>query len=104
MTATVPWLQLACGFAVGGLTGWLYFRGLRMTVERLPGSQRPGTIVLLSFLARAALALGVFLLIARAAQGHALVAAFLGFIVVRSLVVRRIRHEALVAESARRPQ
>jgi F1F0 ATPase subunit 2 len=94
MTDAALWLQLAASFAAGGLLGWLYFRGLRLTLDRIPGSAHPGTLLLLSFLVRAAAAVALFALIARFAHGHGLAAALLGFIGVRTAIVRRAKRDA----------
>lgn len=87
------WIEVTASAAVGALLGWLYFRGLRLTVERLPGSRHPGTAVLLSFLLRATATVAAFVLIARLAQGHGVIAALLGFIGTRTVMVRRARRE-----------
>ena len=102
MTDMTLWLQLTAGFAAGALLGWLYFRALRLTVDRLPASRRPGTVLLLSLVARAAATVALFALIARAAQGAGLVAALLGFIGTRTVIVRRARRETLLADSLRK--
>jgi F1F0 ATPase subunit 2 len=102
MTDLALWMQLAGSFAAGALLGWLYFRGLRLTLDRLPASRRPGTLVLLSFVVRTAAVVAAFALIAQAAQGHGLAAALLGFIGVRTVIVRRARREAQPAEAMRK--
>ena len=96
------WLESGISLAAGALLGWFYLRGLRSTVDRLPSSRRPGTLVLLSFTVRAAAALAVFVLIARLAQGHGLVAALLGFLAARIVMVRRARREAQTDQTLRR--
>jgi F1F0 ATPase subunit 2 len=101
MSDATPWLQLTAGFTAGALLGWLYFRALRVTVDRLPSSRRPGTVLLLSLVARAAVTVAVFALIARMAQGHGLAAALLGFIGTRTVIVRRARRETPLADSLR---
>ena len=102
MSDATLWLQLMAGFAAGALLGWLYFRALRVTVDRLPASRRPGTVLLLSLVARAVVTVAVFALIARVAQGHGLAAALLGFIGTRTVIVRLARREALLAASPRK--
>jgi F1F0 ATPase subunit 2 len=101
MSDATLWLQLTTGFAAGALLGWLYFRALRVTLDRLPASRRPGTVLLLSLVARAAVAVAAFALIARVAQGHGLAAALLGFIATRTVIVRLARRETLRADSLR---
>ena len=96
------WLQLVASFLAGAALGWVYFRGLRLTIERLPASPRPATLVLLSYVGRLLIALAVFLLIARNAQWQALVAALLGFIGMRTALLRRARHEALSEQDLRK--
>ena len=78
------------GFGVGLCVGTLYFIGLWKTVRALPNRTNPHWFVLASFLARAALVLGVFVLVAR--EGAlAMIACMVGFLVARVLMVRRFR-------------
>lgn len=101
MNGTAMWLQAAACLAAGGTLGGLYFRGLRLTIDRLPASRRPGTLLLASFVVRAAAALALFGLVAGLAQGHGLVAALLGFVAARGVMVRRARRELQLDPGAR---
>lgn len=93
MSGPGTWMQLAAAFAAGALLGWLYFRGLRLTIDRLPESRHPGASVLLSFMLRASAAVAAFVLIAHLAQGHGVIAALLGFVGARTVMIRRARRE-----------
>lgn len=104
MNGATLWLQVSAGLAAGGALGWLYFRGLRLTIDRLPASRRPGTLLLASFVLRAAAAVALFVLVARLAQGHGLAAALLGFLAARLVMVRRARRETQAAPGVRRPR
>jgi len=58
-------LQLLFGFFWGTALGIFYFGGLWITVRKVPRVSRPGRLLLLSFVCRAAAVLGCFLLILR---------------------------------------
>lgn len=77
---------LALGFLAGLATGFLYFLLLWYTVRR---AARTGNraLLLVSFLVRAALLLGVFYAF-RGFGAQGLIAALLGFIAVRSVMTR----------------
>lgn len=79
---------LALGFLAGLTTGFLYFLLLWYTVRR---AARTGnrTLLLVSFLVRAALLLGVFYAF-RGLGAQGLIAALLGFIVVRFVMTRTL--------------
>ena len=91
MSESVGWFVAPVGALAGVLLGWLYFRGLQMTVDRLTISQHPGTLLMISFALRAAAGVAAFMLITRVAQGRGLVAALLGFIAIRTVMIRRAR-------------
>lgn len=89
-------LWLAAAFAAGMILGLLYFGGLWATVNRLGGARRPELLVLVSFVARAALVLTACYVV----MGHRwerLVAYMAGFVLVRTLMVRHYREPALPA-------
>lgn len=82
---------LLFGFAGGAGIGWLFLTGLRLTVERLPGARRPGLVLIASVLVRMAIAVVGFLMLAQLLGWPGLAGAVAGFIVVRTLLVRRAR-------------
>jgi F1F0 ATPase subunit 2 len=76
-------LVLAAGFAVG----LLFFASLWFTVRRLPHSVNPIPLLLISGLLRLLGALGAMALLA-AGDWQRLLAALLGFVLARVLLVR----------------
>jgi len=87
MTALPTLLSACAGLALG----WVYFRGLRATVDALPRSVHPGRLMLASYLARTALAALVLVAIVRHAGVAGLAAALAGFVAARLLLTRRAR-------------
>lgn len=76
---------------LGGLAvGWAFFNGLRRTVQALPDARRPGLLIGVSLLLRMALLLGAgWLLFRVGGRLEHLLAAFLGVMLVRFLLLRR---------------
>ncbi len=94
---------LLLGVVAGLALGWVYFRGLWWTAERALHARRPGALLFASYLARTALTLAVFVALLRLGAG-ALVAALVGFVAARTLVVRhRAEHGRTAGGSARAP-
>jgi len=93
-------MNSAAAVGVGVLSGFVvglaFFRALLWTTERLVVTQRPGVLLASSTLVRMALAGLAFVLIARLGAAG-LVAALVGFVVARVMVVRR--SEAAMAPS-----
>jgi F1F0 ATPase subunit 2 len=79
-------MAFICGIGIGGF----YFAGLWWTVRRLQTSHRPGLLALASFLVRVGSSGVAFFFIL---DGHweRLLVGLLGFMVMRSIVVRRLR-------------
>lgn len=78
------------GFGMGMLVCGVYLGALWLTVRQMPGTRHPGTLVLTSYLLRL-MAVGTgFYGTLRLGGAAGLVAALLGFILVRQLAVRRI--------------
>ncbi len=78
------------GFALGMTVSAMYFGALWLTVRGIPGARHPGTLVLTSYVARlTAVGMG-FYGVLRIGGARALVAALLGFLIVRQLLVFRI--------------
>lgn len=84
-------LHLLVAF-LGGLTiGWVFFYGLHHTVRSLPGSDRPALLLIVSLLLRMGLVLGAGWLLFRLGGGlEHLVAAFVGVMLARFLLLRRL--------------
>jgi F1F0 ATPase subunit 2 len=76
-------------FALGMALGALYFAGLWHTVNRLPDAGEPLRLLLLSFLIRASVAVAG-LGLAMDGRPDRLIAALVGFIVMREILVRRL--------------
>lgn len=92
MTASAPALLLAV--AVGAALGGLYFEGLWLTASRLGRTRLPGLLLIVSFAVRAAV-LGTGLLLVMAGGLGQLLAALVGFVVARAVIVRRHRPGAV---------
>jgi F1F0 ATPase subunit 2 len=76
---------------LGGLAvGWVFFHGLRRTVQALPNARRPGLLIGVSLLLRLSLLLGAGWLLFRLGGGlpH-LLAAFIGVMLVRLVLLRQ---------------
>lgn len=84
---------LAVALAGGAMLGALYFALLWFTVARVATVRHPAVLVIASLLVRmGVLLLGLYLLMA--GQIERLLAALLGFLLVRVVVVRRVRDRA----------
>lgn len=77
-------VAVLCGVVIGAG----YFAGLWWTVGRIRTSRRPGLLVFSSFLVRAGLTVSALYLILGACWERLLLS-LLGFLLVRSLCVRR---------------
>jgi F1F0 ATPase subunit 2 len=88
---------------VGGLAvGFVFFGALWVTVRRIPHSRHPGSLLLVSYVTRLALAAVGFYGILRLGEFPALLAALLGFLAMRYVIMRRIRGD--MEPSARREE
>lgn len=83
-----PLLGLMGGAAVGAL----YFGGLWLTLRRIISTQHPLVLAAVSFIVRAAAALAIFYLIMKSGW-QPLVAAMVGFLIVRMAVTRLLGPE-----------
>lgn len=90
--------NLGLSLLVGAALGWLYFRALWTTVRRLPQRRRQGMWMVMSLLVRLALVLAVFVLLVRWGGWPALVAALAGFLIARTVLVRRAQTPLLKSE------
>jgi F1F0 ATPase subunit 2 len=80
---------LILSLIAGGALGMIYFGGLWHTVRKLPETQKPFSAMLWSFAVRTGIVMTGFYF---AMGGHweQLVAALLGFILIREVFIRRI--------------
>ncbi len=86
---------LLLGLALGLPASALYFAGLAWGMRRALRSRAPGALLLLSFLVRAGLLLGLVLWALRLAPSLWLLAGYLAaFVLVRQLAVWRARASA----------
>lgn len=92
MTRVLEGLALLVPLAAGMGVGWVYFHGLWLTVRHLHRFRRPGLALLSSFTLRVLVATAVFVLLLT--EGWAwLVAALVGFLIVRGIAIRLARRE-----------
>ncbi len=91
------WWELFLFFLVGALLGGLFFGGLWWTVQKIPSSRNPALLSLASFILRTAAVLGLFYLLLTADDGGwpRLLAALVGFMVTRIIIVSRIKPQRL---------
>ena len=82
--------SLLLSLAVGFIAGLFFFGALYWTVRRIPHVQRPGLLLAVSFIVRTAVVLGIFYLIMDSTWQR-LIAAVLGFIVARFVLVQKMR-------------
>lgn len=92
---------LAIALAWGTFLSGIYFGTLWLTLRRLTYSRRPAVLLMLSLLLRLALLLTGFYLILDGGHWGRLLAALIGFITVRTLLMRKLRPvaNAQVAQS-----
>lgn len=84
-------LWLALALAGGVALGVVYFGGLWLTVREMQATSMSGLLPVGSFVGRAAVALLGFYILA-GGQLTRLLAAFLGFLLARTVLVRRWRN------------
>jgi len=89
MIASLDWGWIVLSLGVGLLLGFLYYGGLWLTVLRLRSADRPGLLLLSSFLVRIALLIPLLLWLADS-RFDRLVAALLGFLIMRQYLTRRL--------------
>jgi F1F0 ATPase subunit 2 len=68
---------------IGGGVGALFFLGLKLTLDKLPGAKRPGLISMVSFFARTALAAGGALISGHLGGFGGLIAFTAGFLMIK---------------------
>jgi F1F0 ATPase subunit 2 len=84
-------LRVLGGLGVGVAAGVVFFRGLAVTVARLPTARRPATLMAFSTAARFAVVVVTITLVAFAWDWPAVLAALVGLLGVRALLVRGAR-------------
>lgn len=84
-------IELALAAIVGGLLGWVQFRGLWETLRRLPSQRFSGFWLVASFWLRMAVVLAGLAFLARQGGWPAVLAALTGMLLVRSYLVRQLR-------------
>lgn len=77
-------------FSAGVLAGIFNYAALWITVSKLPSSRRPSLLGVTSFILRMTVILAVFYLIIRV-NWQSLLICLLGFLMVRSLILRHFR-------------
>ncbi|NIR30469.1 MAG: ATP synthase subunit I [Gammaproteobacteria bacterium] len=82
---------LALALAAGAALGLVFFWGLWKTVDRLPQARRPALWMLVSLLLRSSLVLGGFYFLARDGHWERVLAALLGFVLARVLLIHHVR-------------
>lgn len=82
------WVEIAVSVAVGIGIGLLYFGGLWWTVVRIQSANNPLALYMISLVLRSAIAVMFLVLVLQAGIFHML-AAFVGFLGVRIVLVSR---------------
>ncbi len=86
----IPWIIAA--FVIGAVLGAFYFGGLWLTVRRITRARQPALLIFTSFLMRTGIVLlGLYLVMD--GRWERLVACLVGFLIARSLVIRRLRDD-----------
>lgn len=80
---------LAIAFILGTALSGIYFGTLWLTVRRLVHNRQPAVFLMLSLLLRMSVILSCFYLILNGGHWDRLLAALLGFITLRSLLMRK---------------
>jgi F1F0 ATPase subunit 2 len=81
-------VRILSAFVAGLGLGLFYFGGLWLTVQKIPSMRWPGLWLLASYMGRTALCLAGFYLV-MGGQWEWLIACFVGFLLARTLLVRR---------------
>ena len=80
---------LFSAFVAGMALGIFYFAGLWQTVKKMPSSEHPMRLMLTSFLIRVVIVLTAFYFI-MGGQWERLTVALIGFVIVKTLLTRKI--------------
>ncbi|HOD35448.1 MAG TPA: ATP synthase subunit I [Syntrophales bacterium] len=82
-------LPLVLSLGAGAVLGMIYFGGLWHTVRKLAGTQKPVSTMLWSFAVRTGIVMTGFYFV-MGGRWERLVAALLGFLLIREVLIRRI--------------
>ena len=99
MKSTV--LPLIFAVLAGLGLGFFYFGGLWLTVQRLPTTRYPALLLLSSFMVRVITSVWGFYVVIQG-SGARLVAAFLGFVAIRTVLAGRSIYELTEPPTPRR--
>lgn len=90
-------LILAAMPVIGFAVGIVYFQGLWLTLNRYSGQKHLGSKLLVSFLIRLTLAIGVFYYFMQD-DWQRLILLLIGFLIARQVMIRRLREPAPAAK------
>lgn len=82
----------AAAFLAGVILGGIYFGALWLTLRQLPHRRRPGLFLVASLTGRLGILLIAFYLILISRHWIPLLASLIGFLIVRVLLIRRVKH------------
>jgi len=88
---------LSAMLVIGFIVGILYFQGLWLTISRYSGSKYLGGKLLVSFLIRLTLAIGIFYYFMQD-DWQRLILQLIGFLVARQVMIRRVRQPSPAAK------
>lgn len=94
---TLQALPIVMAFMAGMGLGLFYFGGLWLTVVRLSTTQHPFRFLFSSFLLRLSLSIAAFYWI-MGQHWERLVAAFLGFLLWRTILLNRVQRQSIAHE------
>lgn len=83
-------VSLVAPFLAGAMLGLFYFGGLWLTLRRIHCVTTPGLLLIASFAGRMAVVLPAFYYV-MAGQWERVAACLVGFLVIRSVIIRQIR-------------
>ncbi|KUG22082.1 sodium-transporting atpase subunit r [hydrocarbon metagenome] len=91
-------VALIVAFAAGLALGAFYFIALWHTLQRLPAAHSPARLMLVSFVLRMAVVMVGFYSIMGGEHWERLVAAMLGFIIIRKILTHLLGPQKMVEE------
>ena len=95
-------LEYTTSFAAGILLGLFFLQGLWLTLRDLDKARRPGLRLLVSMLLRFALVLAAFYFLARYAGWQHVLAAVIGFSLLRLFIIRHFSRKLLADKESER--
>jgi F1F0 ATPase subunit 2 len=96
-------VELFSAFAIGVGAGAIYLLGLWLTVRRIDRLRRRGLWLLLSVGLRLLFLLACFYYLARGGHGGRLLAALIGFMLLRTVVIYCLRPRRSMPRAGREP-